>query len=251
MAQEPIARLGLLVQCSRMPGAGAFRARVFGMDQTTRLVAERAPQFDAAFRALLYDLLKWRRDVRRFKRDPLPRGTLERLIAIACLSPSVGLSEPWRFVIVEDEGRRAAIRACFEECNKDALTMQTPDRAVLYARLKLAGLDDAPCQISVFSDRATAQGSGLGRATMPETLDYSVVTAIHTLWLAARAEGFGLGWVSILDAARMRAILEVPEHWAFIGHLCIGTPLADDDTPALQRAGWERRTPPSHTMLYR
>ena len=133
-----------------------------------------------------------------------PQGTIERLIGIACLSPSVGLSEPWRFVIVEDEARRALIRQCFEACNKDALEMQTPDRAALYARLKLAGLDDAPCQLAVFSDRSTAQGAGLGRLTMPETLDYSVVNAVHTLWLAARAEGIGLGWVSILDAGAHR-----------------------------------------------
>ena len=132
------------------------------------------------------------------------QGTIERLIGIACLSPSVGLSEPWRFVIVEDEARRALIRQCFEACNKDALEMQTPDRAALYARLKLAGLDDAPCQLAVFSDRSTAQGAGLGRLTMPETLDYSVVNAVHTLWLAARAEGIGVGWVSILDAGAHR-----------------------------------------------
>lgn len=214
-------------------------------------LARQAPQFDAAFRARLYELLKWRRDVRRFRRDALPEGAIERLIAIACLSPSVGLSEPWRFVIVEDASRRAAIRACFETCNKDALAKQDSDRAALYARLKLAGLDDAPCQVSVFADRATAQGAGLGRATMPETIDYSVVTAIHTLWLAARAEGLGLGWVSILDPARMRAILDVPEHWAFIGHLCIGYPEAEDDRPALERAGWERRAPPEAAVLYR
>jgi 5,6-dimethylbenzimidazole synthase len=217
-------------------------------------VAERegeAPQFDAAFRARLYDLLKWRRDVRRFRRDPLPQGAIERLISIACLSPSVGLSEPWRFVIVEDEARRAAIRACFESCNKDALAQQDGDRAALYARLKLAGLDDASCQVSVFADRSTAQGSGLGRATMPETLDYSVVTAIHTLWLAARAERLGVGWVSILDPKRMTAILDLPPEWVFIGHLCIGYPQMDDDTPALQREGWERRSPPAHAVLYR
>jgi 5,6-dimethylbenzimidazole synthase len=209
------------------------------------------PEFDSEFRARLHDLLRWRRDVRRFKREPLPQGAIERLISIACLSPSVGLSEPWRFVIVEDDARRSAIRACFETCNKDALAQQDSSRAALYARLKLAGLDDAPCQLSVFSDRSTAQGSGLGRATMPETLDYSVVTAIHTLWLAARAEGLGLGWVSILDPQRMTAILDLPPEWVFIGHLCLGTPLADDDTPALERAGWERRAPPSHAVLYR
>src|SRR3990170_1494326 len=210
-------------------------------------VAERrneAPEFDAAFRARLYDLLKWRRDVRRFKRSALPLDPVERLIAIACLSPSVGLSEPWRFVMVEDASRRAAIRQCFEACNREALEMQTPDRASLYARLKLAGLADAPCQIAVFSDRATAQGKGLGRLTMPETLDYSVVTAVHTFWLAARAEGLGVGWVSILDPARIASILDVPETFVFIGHLCVGYPVQEDDTPALERAGWEHRHPP-------
>jgi 5,6-dimethylbenzimidazole synthase len=212
---------------------------------------EGAPEFGPEFRERLYDLLKWRRDVRRFKRTSLPAGTIERLIAIACLSPSVGLSEPWRFVIVEDEGRRAAIRASFEDCNKDALAMQTPDRAALYARLKLAGLDDAPCQIAVFADRATAQGAGLGRLTMPETLDYSVVNAIHTLWLAARAEGIGVGWVSILDPKRIAAILDVPADWVFIGHLCVGYPQASDDRPALERAGWERRQEPASNVLYR
>lgn len=217
-------------------------------------VAERrdqAPEFDAAFRERLYDLLKWRRDVRRFKRAPLPPGTIERLISIACLSPSVGLSEPWRFVIVEDEDRRAAIRHCFEACNKEALQMQTSDRAALYARLKLAGLDDAPCQIAVFSDRSTAQGAGLGRLTMPETLDYSVVNAVHTLWLAARAEGIGMGWVSILDPQRMPEILDVPQDWVFIGHLCVGYPVQEDHTPALERAGWEHRHAPKGVVLYR
>jgi 5,6-dimethylbenzimidazole synthase len=214
-------------------------------------VAERAPEFGPEFRERLRHLLRWRRDVRRFRRTKLPPGTIERLIATACLAPSVGLSEPWRFVIVEDEACRAAIRHCFEACNADALAMQAPDRAALYARLKLAGLDDAPCQLAVFADRSTAQGGGLGRLTMPETLDYSVVIAVHTLWLAARAEGLGVGWVSILDPARIAAILDVPPHWIFIGHLCVGYPVAADNTPALERAGWEHRHAPSGTVLHR
>jgi 5,6-dimethylbenzimidazole synthase len=163
----------------------------------------------------------------------------------------VGLSEPWRFVLVDDAGRRAAIRECFEACNKDALQMQDPDRAALYARLKLAGLDEAPVQIAVFCDRSTAQGKGLGRLTMPETLDYSVVNAVQTLWLAARAEGIGLGWVSILDPARMTEILNVPAAWIFIGHLCLGYPLKEDDTPALEREGWEHRHAPDGVVVRR
>jgi 5,6-dimethylbenzimidazole synthase len=223
----------------------------FAQRESERSSASKPPRFDADTRTRLYDLLRWRRDVRRFQRVPLTEGTIERLIGLACLSPSVGLSEPWRFVLVEDEGRRARVRANFETCNKDALQMQDPDKAALYARLKLAGMDEAPVQIAVFSDRATAQGSGLGRLTMPETLDYSVVTAVHTLWLAARAEGIGMGWVSILDPARMTEILEVPPEWIFIGHLCLGYPQAEDDTPALERAGWEHRHAPDGVVIRR
>jgi 5,6-dimethylbenzimidazole synthase len=221
------------------------------VDQLRELPLARPPAFDATFRGRLHELLKWRRDVRRFMRSPLPGGTIERLIGIACLSPSVGLSEPWRFVIVTDEQRRAEIRKSFEQCNRDALQKQSPDRAAIYARLKLAGLEDAPCQIAIFSDRSTAQGSGLGRQTMPEALDYSVAIAIHTLWLAARAEGIGVGWVSILAPARIAEILDVPRDWVFIGHLCVGYPVKDDDTPALERAGWEHRRSANGHMLYR
>jgi len=210
-----------------------------------------APRFDGDFRARLYDLLRWRRDVRRFKRDSLPAGIIDRLLGLACLAPSVGLSEPWRFVLVEDASRRAAIRTCFETCNKDALEMQEPDRAALYARLKLSGLDEAPVQIAVYADRETVQGYGLGRLTMPETIDYSVVTAVHTFWLAARVEGLGVGWVSILDPATITEIVDVPKEWIFIGYLCVGYPQAEDDTPALVRAGWEQRHAPESVVIRR
>ena len=203
-----------------------------------------APQFDDAFRSGLRELLTWRRDVRRFRRDALPEGAIERLIALACLAPSVGLSQPWRFVRVDAPARRAGIAANFAACNTAALCRQTPDRASRYARLKLAGLDDAPCQLAVFADPRTGQGHGLGRLTMPEVIDYSAVAAVHTLWLAARAEGIGMGWVSILDPAVVRRLLNVPETWRLIGYFCLGYPAADDDVPQLERDGWEaRRTP--------
>jgi len=207
-----------------------------------------APEFGAEFREQLLDLLLWRRDVRRFKREPLPSGTLERLIGIAALAPSVGLSEPWRFVVVESPAVRSVIRDCFESCNAAALRSQADDRAALYARLKLAGLDDAPCQFALFADRQTLQGHGLGRLTMPETIDYSAVMAVHTLWLAARAEGLGLGWVSILDPQRVAAILDTPPEWQLIGHFCLGWPMADDWMPALERQGWENRRPAASTI---
>jgi 5,6-dimethylbenzimidazole synthase len=202
--------------------------------------------FDGAFRARLRDLLVWRRDVRRFLRDPLPDGALESLIEFACLAPSVGLSQPWRFVIVDDPALRTAIRKNFETCNAQALVAQAPERTSLYARLKLAGLDEAPAHFAVFADRSTEQGHGLGRHTMPEMIDYSAVTAVHTIWLAARAQGIGMGWVSILDPGAVTAILNVPEAWKFIGYFCLGYPQTDDVVPELERAGWEeRRLPPS------
>ena len=212
--------------------------------------ATRAVSFDPAFRARLRELLIWRRDVRCFKRDPLPAGTLEALIELACLAPSVGLSQPWRFVIVDDGARRAAIRENFAACNAQALAAQSGDRAGLYAQLKLAGLDDAPCHFAVFADRATAQGHGLGRRTMPEMIEYSAVTAVHTIWLAARAQGIGMGWVSILDPLKVAAALDVPVEWKFIGYFCVGYPQTDQTIPELEQTGWEQRRVP-HSVIVR
>jgi len=163
----------------------------------------------------------------------------------------VGLSQPWRFVLVDTPARRAAIRANFENCNAKALAEQSGERAAGYARLKLAGLDDAPGHLAVFADAATTRGHGLGRHTMPEMIEYSAVTAVHTIWLAARAEGIGMGWVSILDPAAVAAILDVPAAWKFIGYLCLGFPRTEDVVPELERAGWEQRYPASSLVVLR
>ena len=202
------------------------------------------PDFPDDFRTGLETLLRWRRDVRRFKPTPLAEGTLERLLELASIAPSVGLSQPWRFVVVENPERRDAVKRCFERCNAEALACFSGERAALYARLKLAGLAEAPCQFAVFADRTTGQGHGLGRLTMPATIDYSAVMAVHTLWLAARAEGIGVGWVSILDPAEMTEILDTPPEWTLIGYFCVGYPSEEHDVPTLQREGWEQRRPP-------
>jgi 5,6-dimethylbenzimidazole synthase len=207
--------------------------------------------FDDAFRARLRELFVWRRDVRRFRRDPLPAGTLERLIEVACLSPSVGLSQPWRFVLVDDPVRRNAVREDFVAANADALQAYSGELAARYAKLKLAGLEEAPCQLAAFVDDATQLGSGLGRRTMPEMADYSVVAAISMMWLAARAEGIGMGWVSILDPRRIRAFLDVPDSWRLIGYFCLGYPEAAETVPELERAGWEQRRAPDEFILRR
>lgn len=209
------------------------------------------PAFDDDFRTRLETLFRWRRDVRHFRRDPLPEAALDRLLGIAACAPSVGLSQPWRFVLVDDPARRAAIRANFETCNADALCEQAGERAALYARLKLAGLDEAPRHLAVFVEADPVQGGGLGRRTMPETTAHSAVMAIHTLWLAAAAEGIGLGWLSILDPARIAVILDVPESWRFIGYLCLGYPVEESDIPELEREGWEKRRPAAASLLRR
>jgi 5,6-dimethylbenzimidazole synthase len=211
---------------------------------------ERAP-FDDVFRTRLRDLLAWRRDVRRFRSDPLPAGTLERLFEVASLAPSVGLSQPWRFIVVEDPVRRAAVRDVFAACNAEAGASYAGERAVRYAALKLEGLREAPCQFAVFSDHGTAVGHGLGRRTMPETADYSAVAAVAMMWLAARAEDIGMGWISILDPARMNEILDVPKSWRFIGYFCLGYPQDESDRPELDRAGWERRRDAQACVLRR
>lgn len=209
-----------------------------------------APRFDDRFRATLEQLFTWRRDVRHFRPDPIDEATIERLVRAASHSPSVGYSQPWRFVRVDAPERRAEITASFERANTRALAGYEGDDAARYASLKLAGLRDAPVQLAVFCDDSTNTGKGLGRQTMPETLAYSVTMAIYTFWLAARAEGIGAGWVSILEPDRVTQLLDVPAEWRLIAYLCVGYPLHESESPELARAGWESADGRS-TTIYR
>ncbi len=212
---------------------------------------EIAPAFGAEFRTQLEDLFLWRRDVRRFRKDPVSCSLVRSLLETAALAPSVGNSRPWRFVSVETQALRQAIIACFSTCNAAALASYEGERAALYARLKLAGLQEAPVHLAVFCDHATEAGHGLGRKTMPETLDYSVVAAIHTFWLAARAEGLGVGWVSILDPAEVARVLLVPEAWKLVAYLCVGLPQEEHLDPELERHHWQERIEASAKLLTR
>jgi 5,6-dimethylbenzimidazole synthase len=202
----------------------------------------RGPEFDVNFRAELAQLMRWRRDVRRFRVDPAPEELIDHLLDLAQLAPSVGNSQPWRLIRVESAEKRTAIRDNFLCCNAEALAALEGERAALYAQLKLAGLDKAPVQLAVFCDHATTQGFGLGMRTMPEMLDYSVVGMINMLWLAARAAGLGLGWISILDPEKVRVTLEAPDSFKLIGFLCLGWPEEEHVEPELVRCGWQDRT---------
>ncbi len=195
------------------------------------------PEFDAAFREKLAELFAWRRDVRRFRPDPVAPELIASLRAQADSAPSVGDSRPWLW-IETGAAQRAAIKANFQRANADALSAYEGERAKLYATLKLEGFDRSPVQFAVFCDREAARGQGLGRRTMPQTLDYSVVGAIMLFWLAARAAGLGVGWVSILDPEQARLDLGQPEHHALIAYLCVGWPEEEHVDPELVRLGW-------------
>ena len=213
--------------------------------------ASDAPTFDDAFRDRLADLMVWRRDVRRFRPDPVDEAALRACLAVAALAPSVGNSQPWRFVRVADPDRRAAVAASFERCNAAACDGYADERRALYARLKLAGLREAPVHLAVFCDEGAETGHGLGLATMPEMLRYSVVAAVHAFWLAARAHGLGVGWVSILEPERIARGLDVPDAWRLVAYLCVGHPVEEHADPELVRHGWQARIDAASTLIER
>ena len=199
-------------------------------------------QLTQAHRDALQDILQWRRDVRHFLPDPIPDATLARLRAAMDMAPSVGNSRPWRVMQVDSPDLRAAIIANFKTANAKAGAIYDAEKRADYNALKLAGLRDAPVHLAVFTAQDPDEGHGLGRQSMPEMLAYSTVAAIHTLWLAARAENIGLGWVSILDPEAAARTLDAPAHWSLTGYLCLGTAAFADDTPLLHQNEWQENT---------
>jgi 5,6-dimethylbenzimidazole synthase len=200
-------------------------------------------QFSTHDTDVLTEILRWRRDVRHFKTDAIAPDVLERVEAAVDLAPSVGNSRPWRMVRVTNAARRAMIAAHFEAENSAASDRYDDARQREYLALKLAGLRDAPVHIAVFTEPDPRAGQGLGRQTMPETLAYSTVLAIHTYWLAATVANLGVGWVSILDPAAVTDCLDVPKHWEFTGYLCVGYPVEASIRPELERVGWQANIP--------
>ncbi|WP_411892527.1 5,6-dimethylbenzimidazole synthase [Yoonia sp. SDW83-1] len=195
-----------------------------------------------AHRKALHDVLQWRRDVRHFLPDPIAPETLAVLRKAMDMAPSVGNARPWRVLQVTTPALRDAVIANFEAANAAAGAIYDDEKRAAYDQLKLAGLRDAPVHLAVFTEQTPGEGHGLGRQSMPEMLNYSTVSAIHTLWLAARAENLGLGWVSILDPDGIARILNVPDSWQLTGYLCLGKAAFDDDTPLLHRQDWQENT---------
>jgi 5,6-dimethylbenzimidazole synthase len=196
-------------------------------------------QFTSSDAECLGRLLRWRRDVRHFRSDPIPVQTITLLREAIDFVPSVGNARPWRLIQAESPPLRAAVRENFLAANADALATYEDERREQYLRLKLEGLDRAPLQIAVFTVCDPEAGRRLGRLSMPETLLQSTAMAIHTLWLTARVNNIGMGVVSILDPRAMGHTFEVPEDWRFTAYLCLGYAEFDDDVPLLHRAGWQ------------
>lgn len=199
-------------------------------------------KFTDAHCATFDDLLKWRRDVRHFRTDPIDAPVLDSLRHQMDRAPSVGNARPWRVMQVDRADLRAQIIASFEACNHVAAQDYDGRERQDYLALKLAGLRMAPVHLAVFTDHSVNEGRGLGRQTMPEMLDYSTVMAIYTLWLAARARNIGLGWVSIIDPVEVARILDAPLTWSLTGYLCLGYAETESDTPLLHEVGWQADT---------
>lgn len=199
----------------------------------------------------VYRAIYERRDVRsRFVPEPLPDDVLSRILDAAHHAPSVGFMQPWEFIVITDAGVRRAVREQFDVANRRAADAYTGERRDLYDRLKLEAIVDSAVNICVTCDPAVARGHGLGRQTAPHTAMYSAVCAIQNCWLAARAEGVGVGWVSILDADAIHRILTIPPHIVIVGYLCLGYVSAFDAEPALATQGWERRVPLAKTLHF-
>ena len=193
-------------------------------------------------KAAIYRVIRERRDVRTgYLPEPVGDAVLQRLLAAAHHGPSVGFMQPWRFIVVRDPLLRKAVHANFLRANAAAASSYADERREQYARLRLEGLLEAPQHLCVLCDSSTARGHRLGRHSMPETSAYSVACAIQNFWLAARAEGIGVGWVSILDPAAMKELLRVPEHIELIAYLCFGYVDSFAQAPDLERHGWEER----------
>jgi 5,6-dimethylbenzimidazole synthase len=210
----------------------------------TGVVTKKADPFSDSDRAAIYRVIAERRDVRRgFLETLLPDDVLDRLFQAAHSAPSVGLMQPTSFILIRDLRIKYRIHSAFEEANAQASACYDAGKLQQYRSLKLEGILEAPQNICVVCDTNNARGHGLGRHTMPETAAYSTVCAIQNLWLAARAEGVGVGWISILDPDKLREILAIPVHITPVAYLCLGYVDQFASIPDLEHFGWENRIP--------
>ena len=209
------------------------------MDHTDEFVPE---SYSEAERAAIRRVMRDRRDVRRFRPVPVPDDVLRRILEMAHLAPSVGFMQPWNFIVITSTELRRQVKALFDDVNRrEKADIDDPERQRLYAGLKLEGILEAPLNLAVTCDGRRDAPFVLGRAPMPQTDLFSTCLAIQNLWLAARAEGIGVGWVSILDPAAVAQLLDLPAGVQLVAYLCVGYPTEFRPRPMLEEVGWKAR----------
>lgn len=210
------------------------------MQQPSTLAA--AGPFSDAERDAVYRAIHTRRDVRsQFLPRPIDTAVLDRLLLAAHHAPSVGFMQPWNFLVVTDLGVKASIKAAFTRANDEAAHLFADKKKQLYSAIKLEGIVEAPVNLCITCDRTRGGPVVLGRTHNRDTDLYSTVCAVQNLWLAARAEGIGFGWVSIFNDADLCAILDLPDHVVPVAYLCIGHVAELHSEPELQVRGWQQR----------
>lgn len=190
----------------------------------------------------IYEAIYARRDIRRFRPEPVPEDVLHRILDAAHHAGSVGFMQPWNFILIRDPAARGRVKAMFERETARAAANYTGERRALYESLKLEGILESPLNVCVTSDRRRG-GIVLGRNTIIDTDIFSACLAVQNLWLAARAEGVGVGWVSILDNEELSEILELPGGVVPVAYLCVGYPEEFAEAPTLETVGWRSRLP--------
>ena len=208
-----------------------------------------ANDFNEAERAAVYKAIMLRRDIRRqFDATPIPRDVLMRVLSAAHHAGSVGFMQPWDFILIEDRAIRQRVLETFLQERDRAANLYEAPRRELFLSLKLEGILESVLNLCVTCDRTRGGPHVLGRSRILETDLYSTCCAIQNLWLASRAEGIGVGWVSILDPAQLATILGLPVHVVPVAYLCMGYVREFPEGPELERAGWRQRIPLSELV---
>lgn len=204
--------------------------------------SDRHSDFNDEERKAVYRAIYERRDVRsQFLPTEIPDRVLGQILMAAHRAPSVGFMQPWEFLLIKSREIRQQIFDSFEQANSLAASIYADEQRRQYQSLRLQGILSSPLNICVTCNRMAQRGHGLGRQSMPETDLYSCVCAVQNLWLAARVEGVGVGWVSILSKDELRTILGIPENVEPIAYLCVGYVSEFAPRPDLEQAGWEQR----------
>ena len=201
-------------------------------------------RFSDAERKAVYRAIFERRDVRRnFMSKPIPDPVMMRLLTAAHHAGSVGFMQPWDFVVIRNRATKRAVKQLFIDTNAKASARYTGAKKTLYRRLKLEGIEEAPINLCITCSRRRGGPQVLGRSTVRATDLYSTCCAVQNLWLAARAEGIGVGWVSILDHEKLKRVIGVPQSVTVLAYLCLGYVSQFEAQPDLEVAGWRSRIP--------